>query len=83
MDITSISSKGQVVIPQKVRERLQIHSGEKFVVIGESDTIVLKKLKEPSFDDFELMLKKAREHATEHDLKSSDVEEAIKKARKK
>ena len=83
MEITSISSRGQVVIPQKVREKLHINSGEKFAVIGESDTIVLKKLKEPSFNDFEMMLKKAKEHAKKHGLKAEDLNEAIKKTRKK
>ncbi len=58
IEITSISSRGQVVIPQNLRERLKINAGEKFVVIGENNTIVLKKLEMPSFSGINKLLKK-------------------------
>jgi|TARA_Y100000310_G_scaffold121846_1_gene120544 antitoxin PrlF len=83
IEITSISSRGQVVIPQEVRERLHLHSGEKFVVIGEDNTIVLKKLEIPSFKGFDKLLKKTREFAKKRGLKKSDVKEAVTDARKK
>ena len=81
LEITSVSSRGQVVIPQKIRDKLHIAEGEKFVVIGEEDTIVLKKLKVPSFKGFEKLLRKTREFAKAKGIKESDVEEAVKKAR--
>ena len=81
LGVTSISSRGQVVIPQELRERLNLHTGEKFIVIGEDDTIVLKKLEVPSFKGFERLLKKTRKFAKKKGIKTSDVEEAIKKIR--
>jgi len=83
IEITSISSRGQVVIPQNLRERLKIHAGEKFVVIGEDNTIVLKKLEMPSFSGIDRLLKKTREFTKNKNLKESDVKEAIKNSRKK
>ena len=83
IEITSMSSRGQVVIPQGLRKRLNIHEGEKFVIIGEGDTIVLKKVEMPSFNGFEKLLKKTREFAKKKSLKETDVEEAIKEARNK
>lgn len=83
IEIASMSSRGQIVIPQSLREKLNIKEGEKFVVIGEDSTIVLKKLVMPSFAGFEKLLKKTRDFAKENKLKETDVEEAIKKARKK
>lgn len=83
VEVTSLSSRGQVVIPQDVRDKMHLHVGEKFVVIGKEDTIVLKKLEAPSFKGFDRMLKKAHEHAKNHGLKQKDVEEAIKKTRKR
>lgn len=83
IEITSISSRGQIVIPQSLRERLKIHEGEKFIVIGEDNTIVLKKLEMPSFKGFEKLLKKTREFSKKKGLKETDVEEAIREARKK
>ena len=83
IEITSISSRGQVVIPQSLRDRLKIHEGEKFVVIGENNTIVLKKLEMPSFSGIDKLLKKTREFAKKKGLKETDVEEAISEARKR
>jgi len=83
VEVTSVSSRGQVVIPQTLRDRMRIHTGEKFVVIGEDDTIVLKKLEMPSFDGVDKLLKKTRDFAKKNGIKESDVETAVKQARRK
>ena len=36
---TKMSSKGQVVIPEQIREQLHLREGEQFVVIGRGDTV--------------------------------------------
>ena len=41
IDITKMSSKGQVVIPQELRK--DINGGDKLVVIRNNDQIILKK----------------------------------------
>jgi len=51
--LTRISSKGQVVIPLGVRERLQIKEGETLAVSAEDDLIVLKKVSNPLEEDLE------------------------------
>jgi len=78
-----MSSRGQVVIPQNLRERLKIREGEKFIVIGEGNTIILKKLEMPSFDGFDKLLRKTREFVKIKGLKEKDIEEAITATRKK
>ncbi len=83
IEVTSVSSRGQIVIPQKIRDKLHIVEGEKFIVIGEDDTIVLKKLEVPSFKGFDKLLKKTREFAKKKGLKESDVEESIRELRKR
>ena len=83
IEITSVSSRGQVVIPQSLRDKLKIREGEKFVVIGEDNTIVLRKLEMPSFKGFDKLLKKTRDFAKEKGIKESDVEYAVKRAREK
>jgi len=82
IEITSISSRGQVVIPRKIRERLSLQEGEKFVVVGENDTIIFKKLI-PSFKGFDKLLKKTQEHARKNRLTEKDMFEAIEKTRKR
>ncbi|MGA2874016.1 MAG: AbrB/MazE/SpoVT family DNA-binding domain-containing protein [Nitrososphaerales archaeon] len=46
-DITSVSDKGQVVIPIYLRNRLGLKPRSKLLVYGVKDAIVLKKLTLP------------------------------------
>lgn len=83
IEITSVSSRGQVVIPQSLRDKLKIHEGEKFVVIGKDNIIVLKKLEMPSFKGFDKLLARTREFTRKNNLKEEEVGQAIKRARRK
>jgi AbrB family looped-hinge helix DNA binding protein len=44
IEITRISSKGQVVIPLPIREKMKIKEGEAFAVSERGNLIVLKKV---------------------------------------
>lgn len=80
-EITSMSSKGQIVIPQALREKLKLKEGERFVIFGQEDTIILKKMSLPTFADFDKMIEIARQRAKENNLTPKDAELAIKRAR--
>ena len=80
-EVTSMSSRGQVVIPLGIREQLGLKEGEKFFVVGEEDTILLKKMALPSFKNFDKLMKKTRAFAKEKGLKQADVDDAVKRAR--
>jgi len=80
---TKLSSRGQVVIPEEIRNRLGLEPGAQFVVVGEGDVVVLKALKPPKMKDFNVLLGKARKSAEKAGLKPSDVERAIREVRSK
>jgi len=82
MEITSMSSRGQIVIPLDVRKELGLKEGEKFVVVGEADTILLKKVPMPSFKNVDKLIQKTQEFAQKKGIQKSDVNKAIKRARK-
>ena len=82
VETTSMSSRGQVVIPLDIRENLGLKKGEKFIVVGEDDTIVLKKIGMPSFKNFDKILRKTQSFAKAKAITKADVREAIKRARK-
>lgn len=78
---TKLSSKGQVVIPEEIRNELRLKSGDKFVVIGKGDTVILKTITPPSLDRFDALIQEAASRAKKAGLKESAVKAAIKKAR--
>lgn len=80
---TKMSSKGQVVIPEEIRERLKLHAGDQFVVLGDDDYVILKIISQPSQKDFEHLLAKARKEARRVGLKKENIKAAIAKVRKK
>jgi AbrB family looped-hinge helix DNA binding protein len=80
-EVTTISEKGQVVIPQSIRKELGIKPKTKFLVYGRGDTVIMKKLELPDLkkeweDIFKQMNKK--------ELKISDkeIQKEIEEARK-
>jgi AbrB family looped-hinge helix DNA binding protein len=79
---TKLSSKGQVVIPEDIREQLNLKEGDQFVVIGQGDAVILKAITPPSMDEFKGLLKEARAIAKQSKANQSDVKAAIKKVRK-
>lgn len=48
VETVKVSSKGQLVIPQDVRDELQIEEGTVFALLTDKDTILLKKIQTPT-----------------------------------
>lgn len=44
MDTVKLSSKGQVVIPKYLREKLDLHGGDNLIVVKKRDSLILRKL---------------------------------------
>lgn len=64
MEITKISSKGQIVIPQKIRNELNIKEGSILVIDNMKDMIIIKKIDEDLVNQFKKSLE---------DLKSGKI----------
>ena len=81
IDVTSVSSKGQVVIPNIIRKKLGISSGSKLIVLSDGDHVLLKPIKAPKLKAFNKLIKESRQIAKESGVKKSDIPKLIKKAR--
>lgn len=77
IEVTTMTSRGQIVIPQAIREALSLDSGAKFVVVGEGDTVILKRLEMPSSEGLKGLLTQSRQLAKKKGLKKSSVNKVI------
>lgn len=78
-----MSSKGQVVIPEDIRNKLGLKTGSQFVVLGENDVVIMKAINQPSIRDFDKLIEKARQQAKTAGMTKSDVSSIINKVRGK
>ena len=79
---TTLSSKGQVVIPEEIRARLGLKTGVQFVVVGDRDVVILRVLEPPDMQQFNALVARARRAAKRAGLKPSDVPRAVAKVRR-
>ena len=80
---TTLSSKGQVVIPEEIRARLGLKAGAQFVVLGDKDVVILKILQPPAKRDFTALVQQARKAAKQSGLRRSDVTKAVATVRRR
>lgn len=79
---TKMSSKGQVVIPDPIRKRMNLKAGEQFVVLSDDeDVVILKRISPPSLEEFDELIAQARLAASEAGMTPSDIEAAIQEVR--
>jgi len=75
-----LSSKGQLVIPQELRERLGLHAGDELVLHLLSDRLVLAEV--PPRSPFEEAVAGLRAEAEHRGITPAEVEEALAEARR-
>ncbi len=81
IDILTLSTKGQIVLPNSLRKSLSLRSGDKLMAYWSDDTIVLKKLALPNADEFEKAIDETVMLAKEAGMKKEDINTAIKEYR--
>lgn len=80
--VTTISEKGQIVIPQSIRKELGIKPRTKFLVYGKGDTVIMKKLELPDMkkewnEIFKIMDKKNLQ------LSENEIQKEVAETRKR
>jgi antitoxin PrlF len=81
VDITSVSSKGQVVIPRTFRKNLGIETGAKLLVLSDGVNLLLKPMEEPRLDTFKRLINESRRYARDAGLKRENISQVIRKVR--
>ncbi len=80
--VITMSSKGQIVLPAEIRQKLGLKAGSKLAVYADEDAIVLKPVRLPEEEEFEEMLRKIRSWVEEEDFTEEDVKRIIAEYRR-
>ena len=78
---TKMSSRGQVVIPESIRDSLGLEAGVQFAVFGQDDVVMFKVINPPSTEEYEHLKRRLRQQAREAGLKRSHIPKAIARVR--
>jgi AbrB family looped-hinge helix DNA binding protein len=84
-DVTVVSDKGQVVIPQSIRKKLGIVPRTKLLVYGYEDAVIMKKLNVPDVaKELEALYKRVDKRIAEYgELTNEEINQVIQDCRKK
>ena len=78
VEIGTISSRGQVAIPNDIREKMNLKEGEKVLFFLEGDALLIKRVESLSWNDITKSLRNAKKKINEE-----EVVDLVHKLRKK
>ena len=77
-EVTTVTSKGQITIPSRLRKQFGLEQGTKLMVVPTDYGLMLKKLELPSVEEFQ---QQVEERAETVDLSMEEVNELVHNAR--
>jgi len=77
-EVTTVTSKGQITIPSRLREQFGLEKGTKLMVVPTEYGLVLKKVDLPSVSEFQ---QRVEERAESVDLSPDEVTRLVHEAR--
>jgi len=77
-EVTTVTSKGQITIPSKLRDQFGLDQGTKLMVVPTEYGLVLKKIDLPSVAEFQ---QRVEERAVRVDLSKEEVTQLVHEAR--
>lgn len=82
-ELVKMSPKGQLVVPQDIRQMEHFRTGDRFIPFAIRGGILFKKLKMPDMKaEFESLSKEIRKQFEREGIKKEEAKGAIKWARK-
>ena len=81
LDVTTMSSKGQVVIPTDIRKELGLLTGAKLMVLTDGSNLLLKPLQTPKLQAFHALVRRSRHYAKHVGLRQRTLAKALRAVR--
>lgn len=83
-DLVKMSPKGQLVVPQDIRDKEEFTSGDRFIPFPVKGGVLFKKVKIPDVKiEFQKLSKEIEKQFKKKNITPKDVDEAVKWARRK
>lgn len=87
VETVKMSSKGQIVIPQEIREEIDAGEGTVFAVTGSKDTVILRKIVIPSKEDLikqlVIIAKEGKKRLQNKGVEEGDMQKIVEKSRRR
>lgn len=80
IEMVTVSSRGQICIPNNIREKMGIKEGNKLLFFLSDDSLIMKKVNMQTFSEITAPLKEAAKNSG---LEEKDVVDIIHRMRKK
>ncbi|MFC7187564.1 AbrB/MazE/SpoVT family DNA-binding domain-containing protein [Halorubrum xinjiangense] len=77
-EVTTVTSKGQITIPSKLRDQFGLEQGTKLMVVPTEYGLVLKKVDLPSIEEFQ---RRVENRADASDMSLDEVTRLVHEAR--
>ena len=81
VNITKVSSKGQIVIPSEIREKMNLEEGNLLIMSDSGNSIWIKKLELPKIKSWKEAAKPFRDAAKKSDFSKEDLKKLIVESR--
>ncbi len=81
VNIAKISSKGQIVIPSEIREKMNLEEGNLLIISDSDDSICMKKIELPKIKSWKEATKPFREAAKKSNFSNDDLKKLIEESR--
>jgi len=83
-EFTKLSSRGQVVIPQEIREDMGLKEGTPFAVSRRKNIVMLRAMEMPDMEkELDKLFAWGRKYAKEKGIKPEDAQKAVDEYRKR
>ena len=77
-ELATVTSKGQITIPSRLREEFGLEEGTKLMVVPTEHGLVLKKIDLPSVEEFQ---SRVAERAEDTDISLAEIADLVHDAR--
>ncbi len=77
-ELTTVTSKGQITIPSRLRDEFRLEQGTKLMVVPTEHGLMLKKLELPSVEEFQ---SRVEERSGTVELSMDDINELVHEGR--